>query len=253
MCSSDLSARMVNERLAEIVAAHPDRFVALGTLPMQAPELAVRELDHVIGKLGFRGIEIGTNIAGAELSERRFDRVWARAEELGIVVFMHPHGHTEGRRLVDHYFNNVIGNPLDTTVAVSHLIFGGVLDRHPKLKIVSAHGGGYLAHYPARMDHAHAARPDCCVNIRKRPTSYLKKLYFDTIVFDHRQLEHLVNLWGADHIVLGTDYPYDMGYYRPVQFIEGAKKLTAAQKDAIAGLNAAKLLAIRPPRVAKKR
>jgi len=241
------TAHTVNERLAEIVASHPGRFVALATVPMQAPELAVAELEYCMKKLGFRGMEIGTNVEGADLSEGRFDTIFAKAEELGAVIFMHPHGFTEAQRFADYYLTNVIGNPLDTTVALSHIVFGGVLDRHPGLKIVSAHGGGYLSHYSARMDHAYKVRPECRDHIKRPPTSYLKKVYFDTMVFSHQQLDHLVKTWGADHIVIGTDYPYDMGYYKPVDFVNDAKSLTRAQKDAIIGGNAARLLKIKPP------
>jgi aminocarboxymuconate-semialdehyde decarboxylase len=238
-------SRTINERLAEIVGSRPDRFVALGTVPMQAPELAVAELEYCMRRLGFRGMEIGTNIGGADLSDSRFEALFAKAEELGAVIFLHPIGFTDTRRLTQHFLTNVIGNPLDTTVALSHIVFGGVLERHPRLKFVAAHGGGYLGHYPARMDHAYKVRPECHDHIKRPPTSYLKKVYFDTVVFSQAQLEHLVRLWGADHIVIGTDYPYDMGYYKPVDFVNGTKSLTPAQKDAIIGGNAAKLLGIK--------
>jgi aminocarboxymuconate-semialdehyde decarboxylase len=238
-------SRTINERLAEIVGAHPDRFVALGTVPMQAPELAVAELEYCMRRLGFRGMEIGTNVGGTDLSDGRFEALFAKAEALGAVIFLHPIGFTDTRRLTQHFLTNVIGNPLDTTVALSHIVFGGVLERHPRLKFVAAHGGGYLSHYPARMDHAYKVRPECHDHIKRPPTSYLKKVYFDTVVFSRGQLEHLVRLWGADHIVIGTDYPYDMGYYQPVEFVNGTKSLTRAQKDAIIGGNAAKLLGIK--------
>jgi aminocarboxymuconate-semialdehyde decarboxylase len=237
--------RLVNENIAGMIARHPDRFVGLAHVPMQDAQMAAAELERCVKDLGFRGVEIGTNIAGEEISSPRFEPFWKKAEALGIVIFIHPHGFTEGRRLSDHYFSNVIGNPLDTTVAVSHLIFDGVLDRYPRLKIVSAHGGGYLGSYPFRMDHAHGARSDCREQIKRAPTSYLKKLYFDTLVWDHKALRHLVALWGADHIVAGTDYPFDMGYYDPTGFVDGASFLKRAEKDAILGGNAAKLLGIR--------
>jgi aminocarboxymuconate-semialdehyde decarboxylase len=241
--------RLVNEHIAGMVAAHPDRFVGLAHVPLQDAQMAAAELDRCVKSLGFRGVEIGTNVAGEELSAARLEPFWNKAEALGIVVFIHPHGFTDGRRLADHYFSNVIGNPLDTTVALSHLIFDGVLDRHRRLKIVSAHGGGYLGSYPFRMDHAHGARPDCRERIARKPTAYMKKLYFDTLVWDHRALRHLVELWGADHIVAGTDYPFDMGHYDPVGFVNGAKFLTRAQKEAILGGTAAKLLGLkRAPR-----
>ena len=156
------TARVINDNIAEICGKHPDRFVGLGTVPFQAPELAVAELDRLHKSLGLRGIEIATNVAGADLSEPRFRPIFARAEELGLVLFMHPTGFPEASRFRDHYFTNIIGNPLDTTVAVHHLIFGGVLQDHPNLKLVLSHGGGYLPAYSGRIDHAASARPDTC-------------------------------------------------------------------------------------------
>jgi len=237
------TARAVNENLASIVTRHPDRFVALANVPLQSADAATDELEYCIKQLGFRGVEIGTNIAGREVS-RGLDKFWAKVQELGVMVFMHPNGFTGAERLSDHYFNNVIGNPLDTTVAVGHLVFDGVLERFPKLKIVTAHGGGYIGHYPARMDHVWGARVDPRTQLKKKPRQSLAKLYFDTIVFDHEQLRHLVNLWGADHILVGTDYPYDMGWYDPNGFVDGCGFLKDADRAAIKGLNAAKLLGI---------
>jgi len=245
-------SRTINERLMEIVAAHPDRFVGLGTVPLQSPELAIAELTYCMKGLGFRGIEIGTNVDGVDLSDARFERFFAKAETLGAVIFLHPSGFTDNRRLTQHFLTNVIGNPLDTTVGLAHIVFGGVLERHPRLKFVAAHGGGFLGHYPARMDHAYKVRPECHDHIRRPPTSYMKKIYYDTVVFSHAQLEHLVKLWGADHVVIGTDYPYDMGYYKPVGFVNDAKRLTRAQKNAIIGGNAAKLLRLKPNRTASR-
>ncbi|HEU4439927.1 MAG TPA: amidohydrolase family protein, partial [Methylomirabilota bacterium] len=138
------ASRAVNEHLASIVAAHPDRFVALGHVPLQAPDLAADELRYCVRQLGFRGAEIGTNVVGAEVSRGR-DEFWKTAQELDAALFMHPNGFTQGDRLADHYFTNVIGNPLDTTVALGHLVFDGVLERFPRLKLIAAHGGGYVA------------------------------------------------------------------------------------------------------------
>jgi len=242
------TSRIINQRLAEIVASHPDRFVGLGTVPLQAPELAVAELEYCMKTLGFRGLEIGTNVGGLELSDTRFEAFFARAEELNAIIFLHPSGFTEPRRLTQHFLTNVIGNPLDTTVALAHIVFGGVLERHPGLKFVAAHGGGYMGHYPARMDHAYKVRPECHDHITRPPSYYMKKIYYDTMVFSHEQLEHLVNLWGANHVVIGTDYPYDMGYYKPVDFVNKTRSLTRAQKTAIIGGNAAKLLGLKPGR-----
>jgi aminocarboxymuconate-semialdehyde decarboxylase len=245
------TARATNENLAAIVQKHPDRFVALANVPLQAPDAAAEELEHCVRRLGFRGVEIGTNVAGQEVSRGR-DAFWAKVQELDVMVFMHPNGFTGGERLADHYFINVIGNPLDTTVAVGYLVFDGVLERFPKLKIVVAHGGGYIAHYPARMDHVWNAREDARTVLKSAPRRSLAKLYFDTIVFDRDQLRHLVTLWGADHVVVGTDYPYDMGWYDPRGFVEGCDFLKDTDKAKILGFNAAKLLKLALPATKKR-
>jgi aminocarboxymuconate-semialdehyde decarboxylase len=241
-------SRQINDDVAEMCGRFPDRFVGLGTVPFQAPELALAELDRLHKSLGFRGIEIMTHVAGEDLSEPRFRPIFARCEELGLVVFMHPDGFTEAQRFHDHYFANVIGNPLDSTVALHHLIFGGVLEGCPDLKLVVAHGGGYLPAYSGRIDHAASARPDCCEQLKEMPTTYLKRLYFDSLVYTHHQLEYLVEEYGVDHILVGTDYPADMGETDPVGFIEGAKGLDDAARRAILGGNAARLLGLEVPR-----
>ena len=248
-------ARQVNERLAEIVGKWPDRFVGLGTVPLQDADLAVAELNHAVKTLGLRGVEINPSVNGMDLTDKRLmlEKFFARAQELDIVIFMHPIGFTQGERLLDHYFNNVIGNPLETTVAASHLIFDGVMERYPKLKIVLPHAGGYLAHYWARMDHAWRARPDCRTVLKKKPTESLEKFYFDTITFDRTMLRQLVQRYGAEHVLLGTDYPYDMGMEDPVGFIEKTEKLTADEKKRIQGLNAARLLKIDYNKVTRRR
>src|SRR5260370_10420376 len=173
------TARGINDTLADICGKHPDRFVGLGTVPFQAPELAVAELDRLYKSLGLRGIEIATNVAGADLSEDRFRPIFARCEELGLTIFMHPTGFPEPSRFRDHYLTNVIGNPLDTTVAVPPLIFAVILHPHPNLKLVLAHGGGYLPAYSGRIDHGASARPDTCEQLRHMPPTYLKRLQFD--------------------------------------------------------------------------
>ncbi|MDH4188906.1 MAG: amidohydrolase [Betaproteobacteria bacterium] len=240
-------ARMVNDRIAGIVADRPERFVGLGSVPLQNADLAVIELERCMKQLGLRGVEINPNVNGLNLTDPQLnlDKFFAKAQELGAVIFMHPLGFTQGERLRNHYFNNVIGNPLETTVAVSHLIFDGVMERHPKLKIVLPHAGGYLAHYWARMDHAHRARADSRTVIKKAPSSYLKKFYFDTITFDPEMLGNLIERWGADHVLLGTDYPYDMGETDPVGLITSVPRLSREKRERIMGGNAARLLGIR--------
>jgi aminocarboxymuconate-semialdehyde decarboxylase len=240
-------AREVNEGIAQVAADTPDRFVGMGTVPLQDAQLAIKELNYCVKKLGMRGIEICTNVNGKNLTDPslKLDKFFARCEELGVVIFMHPLGYTQADRLTNHYFNNVIGNPLDSTVAVSHLIFDGVLQRYPKLKFVVAHGGGFIAHYWARMDHAWRARPDCRTIIKNPPSSYLEKFYFDSITFDPEMLKRLIEKFGADHVVLGTDYPYDMGEVDPLGLIKQVKRLPKAARDLIQGGNAARLLDIK--------
>ena len=240
-------AREVNEGIAKVVADTPDRFVGMGSVPLQNAELAIAELNHCVKNLGMRGIEICTNVNGKNLTDPdlKLDKFFARAEELGVVIFMHPLGWTQADRLTHHYFNNVIGNPLDSTVAVSHLIFDGVMARYPKLKFVVAHGGGFIAHYWARMDHAWRARPDCRTVIKRKPSSYLEKFYFDTITFDPEMLRRLIDRFGADHVVLGTDYPYDMGDDDPLGLLAQVRKLSKADRELVAGGNAARLLRIK--------
>jgi len=240
-------ARGVNERIAEICGKWPERFVGLGTVPLQDADLAVKELTHCVKFLGLRGVEINPSVNGLDLTDKKLnlEKFFSKIQDLGVLIFMHPIGFTQGDRLLDHYFNNVIGNPLETTVAASHLIFDGVMQRYPKLKVVLPHGGGYLAHYWARMDHAWRARPDCRVSISRKPSSYLEKFYFDTLTFDRGMLRQLAERFGADHVLLGTDYPYDMGVEDPVGFIEGVKKLSFIEKKQIMGDNAARLLKIR--------
>jgi aminocarboxymuconate-semialdehyde decarboxylase len=247
-------AREINERLAQIVAKWPDRFVGLGTVPLQDPDLAVSELTYLVKTLGLRGVEINGSVNGMDLTDGRLslDKFFAKVQELDVIIFIHPTGFTQGERLLDHYFNNVIGNPLETTVAASHLIFDGVMERYPKLKVVLPHGGGFLAHYWERMNHAYKARPDCRVSIKRKPTTYLEKFYFDTIVFDPEMLNTLVRRYGADHVVLGTDYPFDMGVDDPVGFVQRGK-LTAVEKQQITGGNAARLLKIDYNRSTRRR
>ncbi len=240
-------ARDVNEGIASLVASHPDRFVGLGSVPLQNPELAIQELEYAVKKLGLRGVEINTNVNGKNLTDPSLglEKFFAKANALGAIIFMHPLGFTQGERLTNHYFNNVIGNPLDTTIAVSHLIFDGVVARNPKIKFIAAHGGGFVAHYWARMDHAWRARKDCRTVIKRAPSTYLEKFYFDSITFDPMMLKHLIDRFGAEHVLMGTDYPYDMGEEDPRGLIAAVKGLPAAQRKQIEGLNAMKLFKIK--------
>ena len=238
------AARMVNDGVAAYVAGKPDRFVALGSVPMPDGAEAAKELERCMRQLGFKGVQILTNIVGKELSDPAFAPFWKKAEELGALVLIHPAGFTEAKRLARFYFNNVIGNPLDTTLALHYLIFDGVLERHPNLKILAVHGGGFLPAYAGRIHHAWGARSDAHGNLPHPPTSYLKKIYFDSVVFTPHQLAELIRLYGTDHILMGTDYPYDMGEYDPIGHLASVDALDDSSIAAIAGGNAKRLLAL---------
>ncbi|MSO68006.1 MAG: amidohydrolase [Pseudolabrys sp.] len=239
------AARMINDGVAEFVSKHKDRFIPCGTVPMQDGPEAAKELERCMKTLGFKGVEILTNVAGKELSDPTFAPFWKKAEELGALVIIHPNGFTEGQRLSRFYFNNIIGNPFETTLALHYLIFDGVLERHPKLKIFAMHGGGYLGAYSGRIDHAWGARSDCQANLPKPPTSYLKQVYVDTVVFTPLQLESLVKTFGLDHVIMGTDYPFDMLEYDPIGHINSVVNFDDSTRAALAGGNAKKMLGMK--------
>jgi len=238
------ATQVLNDGIAEYVKRKPDRFVALGTVPLQDGKEAAAELERSMKQLGFKGCQVLTNVGGKELSDPAFAPFWAKAEALGALVVIHPNGFTQGERFRRFYFNNVIGNPLDTTMALHYLIFDGVLERHPNLKILAVHGGGYLGGYSGRIDHAWGARSDVHGDLPNPPTSYLKKIYVDTVVFTPHQLEYLIKMFGADHIMMGTDYPFDMADYDPVGHVTGTESLDQKTVAAICGGNAKRLLGL---------
>lgn len=241
--------KVQNEKIAQWCQAHPDRFVGMATVALQHPDLAAEQLDEGVRKLGLRGAAIGGSVEGEELSARRFDPFWAKAEELGVVVFMHPQnapGTTSNPRLQGKGgLGNTIGNPLETTVFLSHLIFEGTLDRFPGLRICAAHAGGYLASYSGRSDatcERGAAGADCRA-LKKKPSEYFKReIFVDTMVFHEESLRHLVALYGAGQVFYGTDYPFDWPV--SVDFVLGASFLSDAEKEAILGGNLVRLLRI---------
>ena len=242
--------RIQNEKLAELCAAMPDRFVAFATVALQHPQLAVEQLEHAITTLGLRGLSVGGSVAWQELADPKFHPVWAKAEELGILIFMHPLGTRElepsGRLNGSGLLTNTIGNPLETTIALSHLIFEGTLDRFPGLKICAAHGGGYLPSYAARSDAVITTFPNRVGPLpKKKPTQYLKdgQLYFDSIMFTPEGLRHLIAETGPDKVVIGTDYPFPWNRV-PVDHILSTPGLSDDDKIAILGGTAAKLLGI---------
>ena len=240
--------RIQNEKLADYCATYPDRFVAFASVALQYPELAVEQLVNGVKKLGLRGAAVGASVAGLEFSDPKFHPFWAKAEALGVLVFIHPQSTPDlSKRLHGNgWLMNTIGNPLDTTIALSHLIFEGTLDRFPGLKICSAHGGGYLPSYAPRSDHSLRVAPemDTGVKLRKRPTEYLRDMYYDTLVFTPEALRHLAAEVGPDRLVIGTDHPIPW-QSAPVEHILNTPGFSDEEKIAMLGGTAAKLLGIK--------
>ena len=243
-----LAARIVkiqNEKLAEVCSAHPDRFVGLGSASLQHPDLAAEQMEYGIKKLNMRGVMIGGSVNGDEISSSRFDPFWKKAEELGIVIFIHPSAFApSGQRFAGHDLENTIGFPLETTVALSHMIFEGFLDRFPGIKIVAAHGGGYLPSYIGRSDNCNRGSKDC-QNMKRKPSDYLRgpQLYFDALVYSAANIKHLVSTVGANQIVVGSDFAFGSVWSRrPVDDILETSGLTPDEQIAILGGNAARLL-----------
>ena len=240
------ATRAVNDGIAAIAASRPDRIpAAMGSVPLQAGgAAAAAELEYCVKTLGLKGAEVLAHVGDKELSDPDFEVFWAKAHELGAVIFIHPNSFPQPQRFGGHYFSNVIGNPLDTTMALHWLIFDGVLERYPDLKIIASHGGGFLPAYSGRIDHAWGARSDSRGTLPKPPSYYLKKIYLDTIVFTPHQLEAMVKLFGVEKILLGTDYPYDMGEYDPIGHIASVESFSDADRAAIAGGNAKRLFGL---------
>jgi aminocarboxymuconate-semialdehyde decarboxylase len=253
----DLARQIIkiqNEKLAEACAANPERFVAFASVALQYPDLAAEQLEEGVKKYGLRGAGIGGSVNGQEISDPKFHPFWAKAEQLGVVVFIHPQGtgaptDLKHRLKGNGYLDNVIGNPLETTLALSHLIFEGTLDTFPGLKICAAHAGGFLPSYSGRSDHGCFTRPDRCAGgpygpIKKKPSEYLKQLYYDTMVFTPEGVRHLVAEVGASQLLVGTDYPYPWTK-TAVDLILNTPGVTDADKRAMLGGTAMKLLGIK--------
>lgn len=238
-------AQRQNNRLAEISRAYPDRFVSMATVPLQNVEAAVAEMERAVVDLDMRGVEVGSNIRGRYLGDPVFWPFYEKVASLDVPIFIHPRDVAGSERMKDFYFGNLIGNPLDTTIAAAHIIFSGVLDRFPGLKIILSHAGGCLPYICGRFRHGFDVRPECKEVIKKSPLDYVKKFYFDTITHDSESLRFLISRVGADHVLIGTDYPYDMGDLDPVRTLEELTELSADQSSKIMGENAASLFKIR--------
>lgn len=239
--------RVENEAIADLCASHGKRLVGLGTVALQHPRLAIEQIQYAVATLGLRGVEISTAIGDRELDDPDFESFWAKVQDLDCVVFIHPFGTSLGERVNRYYLQNIIGQPLETTVALSHLIFGGVLDRYPGLKIVAAHGGGYLPAYSGRSDHGHQVRPEIhsmAGALKHKPSEYLRQIWFDTLVYQPQNLRALADQVGASQLVIGSDYPFDMGAYDVHRLVEAVPGLSDEERAQILGGNACRLLGL---------
>lgn len=237
--------RMVNDRIAQTVAGHPDRFVAIADVPLPDGEAAAAELERCVRELGFRGAEICTNIGGRNLDDRAFFPFYAMVQELDVPVFLHPANVlAQNDRLKDYYLNNFIGNPTDTAVAAASLIFGGVLKEFPRIKFYLAHGGGSCPYLRGRWEHGWKMRPEAKQYIQRPPSEYFRQLYFDSLTQSTQTLNFLAESVGPERIMMGTDYPFDMGDYTSVKSIASLPHLTETQKQRLWGDNAAELFRI---------
>ena len=230
-----------NDEIARLVKEHPERFSGIATLPMQAPDKAADELRRAMRKLGLHGAMIGSNIGGKNLDDPSFEPLWAAAEELDAFMMIHPGNVAGADRLRSYYLGNLIGNPLDTTIAGACLIFGGVLERHPKLNFIMSHGGGFIPYQGGRWVHGWEVRPEPKVHVKHSPAPYLDRFLYDTILHAQAPLEFLISSVGANRVFLGSDYPYDMGTGECVRQVRAAN-ISAADRDIILGGHAAKIL-----------
>ncbi len=234
-------ARTMNDGMAALARAHPDRFLPLATLPLQDPDLAVHELYRAITKLGLRGVALCTHVEGVDLDEPRFAPIFAGAENLGVPVFLHPQNAGDIRRIASHHLWNAIGFPLETAITATRLIVTGVFERHPALCVVLAHGGGYLPYQLGRLDHAYRVRPAAFTELPKPPSAYLRNIYCDSLTHDRQALRFLLDRIGIDHVVLGSDHPFGMGCDHPVEAV-AALGLPPAQQLTVLGGTLSRLL-----------
>jgi len=236
-----VAAAIQNDEIARLTKQQPDRFAGIATLPMQAPDKAADELRRAMGKLGLHGAMIGSNVGGKNLDDPSFEPLWAAAAELDAFLMIHPGNVAGAERLRSYYLGNLIGNPLDTTIAAACLIFGGVLERHPTLKPMMVHGGGFIPYQGGRWVHGWQVRPEPKVHVKHSPQRYLDRFRYDTILHSKTALEFLIASVGAERVFLGSDYPYDMGMMDCVRHVRGLD-ISSADRDKILGGHAAAIL-----------
>jgi aminocarboxymuconate-semialdehyde decarboxylase len=235
------TSQIQNDHIAVLVKRHSDRFLGLGTVPLQSPQASAAELRRAVNGLGLRGVMIGSNVGGRNLDDPGLEPVWSVAAELGALIFIHPTSPAAADRLKDYYLRNFIGNPLDTTIAAACLVFAGVLERHPDIKILLSHGGGFLPYQEARFVHGWGEREEPKTSLKVSPAASLGRFLYDTILHARTPLEFLIGSAGADRVLLGSDYPFDMGQYDTVDLIQSLS-IPETDKAKIFGGNARTVL-----------
>ena len=233
--------RAVNDYAAEVVAAHPKRFASLGIVPLPDVKGAIAEMERVVRELGFKGVRVATNIDGMELDDAALDDFYAAAEDLGALIYTHPQGFTHPERLDAYYMSNAVGNPLESTLMIVRMVFAGIFERYPKLKVFVSHGGGFFPFYVGRFDQCFKERAECQEKVSRLPSSFLGQIYYDTVVFKPEYIAFLTQVAGVGQVMLGTDRPYDMGERDPVGLVNAVQGLSDTERAQIMGGTAAKL------------
>lgn len=229
-------ARFLNDHISQVVAAHPKRFVGLGTLPLQDPQMAILEMERCMKHLGLRGFEIGTHVNGKNLDHADLFDIFKAAEKLNAAIFVHPWDMLAPQRMHDYWFPWLIGMPTELAIAISSLIFGGVFEKLPRLKILFAHGGGSFPGILGRLVHGFEARPDLVAHRNPvSPREYLNRFYVDALVHDTNALEYLLKIFGEKQIAMGTDYPFPLGELEPGRLIASTSYSTATKKRLLSG------------------
>ncbi|HCC78278.1 MAG: hypothetical protein A2X25_01060 [Chloroflexi bacterium GWB2_49_20] len=241
---AERASKIQNDGLARAIQEHPKHLGGLGTLPMQDVPMAVKELKRVMTELNLSGVELGSNVNGEDLGSEKYRPFWEAAESLGAVIFIHPAFFQQlgSDRMNSYYLKNLLGNPIETTIFAAHMIFSGMMEDYPDLKIVLAHAGGVLPYLRGRLEHGYEVRNEPKKVISKPPSAYLGMFYYDIITHYIPTLRYLIDLVGADHVMLGTDYPFDMGYDDPVRVVEQVPSLSPDDRELIMGGNAMRLL-----------
>jgi aminocarboxymuconate-semialdehyde decarboxylase len=240
--TAKLVCRTYNNSVSQFVKANPNQFVGMAIVPLQDVEESVKELQRCHDELGLRAVEIGSNMEGVQYDDERFLPFFQKAAELSMLVFFHPYYMGSKKGLESYYLTNLLGNLIDTSVAASHIVFGGLLQQFPDLKLYFAHGGGFVPYQVGRLEHGYKVRTESKIKLGHAPAGDIKKMIFDTILFNPEALKFLIEIQGEDQIVMGTDFPFDMGDEDPVKSIESVPGISTLQKRKIFGENAARLL-----------